>query len=216
MSSATPDAEQQPPSEEPASSEQEPSVSFEAFDIRLIETLDTEDIAKATGIPTQQLRHIAEQGLLPPWLCDPCPRRGWVFHPQLTAKDITAHQNAGYVWVPNVAEDVSTTTLAWLDTQTHSPERRRELLAWLRAFETDPLEVSQAEFAWWCCHHVTPGGDGTVPSADVVALRWETLHAWYEMLTEAGIGHSSPHHGTEVAVVTTEDTEWRIFDESTP
>ena len=216
MTSTAPEAEPQSPPAQSSPSEPEPSVSFEAFDIRLIETLDTEEMAKATGIPTRQLTHIADQGLLPMWLCDPCPRRGWVFHPLLKAADILAHQNAGYVWVPNVDEDVATVTLAWLDTQTDPHERRRELLAWLRASDADPLEASQAEFTWWCCHQVTPGDDGTVPTAAIVALRWETIHAWYEMLTEAGIGHSGPHQGTEVAVVTVEDPGWSTFDGATP
>ena len=177
---------------------------FDRFDLHLIDTLSIEETAKTTGMAAVDLGDTAELGLLPPWIADVCPDRGWIFHPDLTQAMVLEHQQARVIWVPNTAEDVAEISLAWLDTQPDSTDRRKALLSWMRCAEPDTVEALRPQFVWWCCHYSMPSGDGSPPLAIDVARRWETLSDWYEMLTEAGVGHSAPHIGTAIAVVTDE------------
>ena len=190
-----------------------PLEEFDRFDLSLIDTIDIEQLAKNTGMSVSELSEAADLGLFPPWAAGISPERGWIFNPDLTRKKINSHRRAGYVFVPVLEEDLATITLAWLDTLPEASERRCQLFHWFRCADPEPLEATRMQLVWWCCHFLSPSDDGVAPTAPIVGLRWESVYAWYEMLTEAGIGHSSPHLGTSVSIIV-DDTanEWSIFE----
>ena len=159
--------------------------------------------AERVGREPAGLVELAAAGRLAPWIADRCPARGWLFHPRLTRRELEAQLSTGKVWIPNLGDPEASLTTEWAAHAGIDGAGLGELLDWLRTAE-DTLNASREEWMWWCSH--APDQFGGAPAADVVALRWGITSRWYDMLTDAGIGHNTPHQGTCVTVVVTTET----------
>ena len=169
----------------------------------IADMIPAEEAAEITGITVAGLEDAAAGGVLPPWLADADPERGWVFSGSVTADEARQSVYAGVVWVPNLPEDAAAASVAWTETLPDPPAARRVLMHWFRAAVPDPMEAAAGMFLWWCNHAQAPGADGP-PTAEEKASRWSVVSAWYDAMTESGIGHSQPHLGTEVRAALTD------------
>ena len=166
----------------------------------LFESVSAEELAEKVDLPENELIWWAALGHFPPWVCEP-RAEGWAFANHLTKPKILKTVESGVVWVPNAEEDVAHITMGWLSSSYDRKIREQNqvmLLDWLRQTE-DPLQAEAPLLCWWCMW--SPNLEMLPPSASETAQRWQIVADWYEMLTDAGVGHSAPHHGTRIGVM---------------
>lgn len=164
-----------------------------------------EQIAGSWEMPPNEILDLARRGVFPRDVADwSHAERRWGFSAdtRVTPQLVKSAADKDKLYLRGVPSHACDGTAKWLQSQetTGSGASREILVEWCAAAEPSPMSAPRSALVEWCTHRASTPRD--------VADRWVTLSGWYDLLTESGYEHASPHEGTRVCVAADTWDDW--------